>query len=544
MKKKNFFGLAAMLLGFFLTLNAQNVYHVTPDGTATADGLSWENATTLQHAIEQSAEGTAEVGDVILIKKGTYTAPEVDGFYFDDKNVTLYGNCEGTETLNSLPGYTDATVIETYLKAAVDENQEALGRVMTIAKRDVTLMGLDLSGGDAMKANISKGFGGVIHSEANKGVIKYCKIHGGSANSGAGIYLVVYDSYAGPHIDHCEVYENESTGMAGGIYVGNYVLITNCIVRNNMAETSGAGIYNNDTRTGTTTIFNCIIKDNIAKKQTGGAFIKSGYLVNSLISGNSGGTICGGVMLDGSVADVDCHIVNCTVVNNTVDTGITTDAGGVRPGEGHVYNCIIWGNLKNMLGENEDTTEPMESDIFIQARGDRFIGSSTVKNSFYNAFFINPDGSYEPDMADNIEGTDPFFLDDTEGDFRLHELSMCINKGNNDFYNNAVKAFPTLNAQKDLKNQARIVNSTIDMGAYEYTTEPLSIKEQNAGDKTMVYSSGKGILTVEFDGETAIYDIAGKMHYHQRVAGSADFKLPGGIYLVKLPAKTHKVIVY
>ena len=168
---------------------AQNVYYVTPDGTG--DGSSWESATTLAQAIT-SASGSADAADIILVKKGTYTAPADDGlgFYFQTKpNIAIYGNCEGTESATDLPVIDGDTPLETYLVAPVDDSNLPLSRVITIYKGSVSFTGFDISGGTASFSTtrgLNEGGAVWIYGE---GVLQNCNIHGASSSKGGGVFL-------------------------------------------------------------------------------------------------------------------------------------------------------------------------------------------------------------------------------------------------------------------------------------------------------------------------------------------------------------------
>ena len=52
----------------------------------------------------------------------------------------------------------------------------------------------------------------------------------------------------------------------------------------------------------------------------------------------------------------------------------------------------------------------------------------------------------------------PIFIDEANGNFRLQNMSSCVNNGTNQ---------PGLDAQIDLDGNARIYIGTVDMGAYE-----------------------------------------------------------------------------
>ena len=124
----------------------------------------------------------------------------------------------------------------------------------------------------------------------------------------------------------------------------------------------------------------------------------------------------GGIRCDGSAT-----ANNCTISGNSAEGG-----GGVATEESlTLRNCIVFGNSPANYGEGVD-----------------FESSCTAPN---------------PGGSGNI-ANDPQFVDSDAGDYRLRSVSPCVDKGTN--------AYATGSA--DLDGNPRIVNSTVDMGAYEY----------------------------------------------------------------------------
>ncbi|MDR1585563.1 MAG: right-handed parallel beta-helix repeat-containing protein, partial [Prevotellaceae bacterium] len=250
MRKKNF--LLIVLAMVFTITQAQNVYYVDANVASSGNGSTWNDAfKTLEEAI--SSTTTATTVDVIFVKKGTYTAPSDYGlgYFFDQKkNVTVYGNCEGTETLSSLPVVDETTVLATVLKAPKDAQNAYTSRVLTIYKGSVTLIGFDIEGGDGSKESHSNDYGNGKYGGGvfimGQGKLMYCNIHGATSPSGAGAYLKKNNAEK-PVLEYCEIYDNyTATGdeSGGGIYTADNTSIKNCIIRNNSAKVGG-GIYLN-----------------------------------------------------------------------------------------------------------------------------------------------------------------------------------------------------------------------------------------------------------------------------------------------------------
>jgi hypothetical protein len=541
MKKINFLVLFFALA--FMSVQAQNVYYVTADADGSADGLSWATATSLDAAI---AKTTSASTDVILVKKGTYTAPSAAqststgssisglGYLVDTKNdVSIYGNCDGTESATNLPIVDQNSTIQTYLQAPVD-GTGTLGRVISIYKSNVAFIGFDISGGDAAKVSSTSAFGQQVYGGSvwinGKGTLKYCKIHSGTATQGGGgVYLSKNGIYTPATLDGCEIYGNSVTTDVtnkggGGLYISEAdVYIKNCTIRNNTAARAG-GIYVSNTSTtptSATLISNCIIKDNTVTATTSTApggvqFYKAGTIVNSLITGNTGYT-AGGVAL-GSVS----QIINSTIVNNTVTSNGASDAGGIVVGAGFVKNCIIWGNTKNNGATNIDLR--LASHATTQAN------VSTVTNSCYNVASVTS-AALMPDLSTDLVAVDPLFTSST--DFTLASSSPCKNAGDNAAYD---VSYPEV----DLNNHTRVV-STIDMGAYE--TSPSTGISSTVSKESDFFSVENGSLTVKASGEVAIYNVIGKLVSKKVSTGSTNFSLNSGIYLVNVSGTTYKIIV-
>ena len=212
-----------------------------------------------------------------------------------------------------------------------------------------------------------------------------------------------------------------TTDRGGGSYGGT---LNNCTLTDNTANLgggSGYGTLNNCTLTGNTaeygggsvggTLNNCTLSGNTAEYGGGGSYYST--LNNCTLTGNTAVTYGGGSGYG--------TLNNCTLSGNTANNG-----GG--SGYGTLNNCIVWGNTADIGGtENYD--------------------SST----------LNYCNSYPPKAGTGNISEDPLFVDATNNDFRLQPSSPCIDAGSNDYVTTAT----------DLDGNPRIVNDTVDMGAYE-----------------------------------------------------------------------------
>ncbi|MHC4478830.1 MAG: choice-of-anchor Q domain-containing protein, partial [Planctomycetota bacterium] len=233
-------------------------------------------------------------------------------------------------------------------------------------------------------------------------------------------------SSVSPAIYWCLIARNGSSSYDGGGMknVSGRPRVVNCVFACNTGE-HGGGMYNNDA---TPAVTNCVFYENVA-------------------GDNDGGGMCN---VNGSAA----LITNCTFVLNDADS----DGGGIfnDDSDPELCNCIFWDNTANHGNEvyNEGTADPIWCYSDIEGCG----GSG---------------GGWDPDCGTDCGGNidedpdfddadDPACTDDIWG--RCHEGlaldsgSPCIDAGDNNC--NSYGA--------SICGNDRIINGTIDMGAFEF----------------------------------------------------------------------------
>lgn len=252
----------------------------------------------------------------------------------------------------------------------------------------------------------------------------------------------------------------------GGIIAGtgdfplSRVSIVNCVIHGNTAKWGGA-IYGHDGR-----IEDCTIRDNHASNNGGALHGCRGEVVRCIIWGNTSDRY------GGATGQCDCLLANCLICDNSAGQGgavegdyersptirsctiagnIASRGGGLLDFEGAVFNSIIWGNWS-----------PDGLDFYPED------ASFTAYSSCI--------GGWESDDFGNISD-DPLFVDAVECDYHLSAASPCIDAGDNAY------TVPLL----DVEGVPRIVNRTIDIGAYEL---PLGCYVYIEPDQK-VYSTGE-----------------------------------------------------
>lgn len=210
------------------------------------------------------------------------------------------------------------------------------------------------------------------------------------------------------------------------------------------------------------------------------------------ISGNSGKMLIyntlfadGGTGLNvESTSTTDITLVNTTFANNS-----TADMSN---GLTNVYNSVSWNN-----GDNK-----MEGDVSEQE-------SPTYYNKVFSKFSSDNDAAKNnADIQNGPNFVDPLNINEESRDYHIRPSVLLLNKGSNQNYiDHVVKkvvsdAYATEipSSEVDLGNNARMVDKSIDIGAYEYEA-PL---------QPIVYV--KPDLTGTADGkswETALGDLQG-----------------------------------
>lgn len=249
------------------------------------------------------------------------------------------------------------------------------------------------------------------------------------------------------------VYSNLTVNGTGGIYgtsgsalyfKNSQPVLSNMIIKGNRVEQDGA-VYNNNT---------------------------ASQFSNTMITANTSTHSCAGFAHSGGGSPV---LVNMTIAGNTAPY----DFGGLSCNNGNVHlkNSILWDNTDSA----SDNHGVLHYNNIVQ-------------------YAIAPDGEfgyyYGQSMGGNFN-TDPLFTNPGTGDFTLNPVSPAIGMGNNDYFTNAATS-------TDLAGNARITETTIDLGAFE-NTNPLVYGPDADGIMYVVKgSTGEGTSWDDAIGELAV----------------------------------------
>lgn len=418
------------------------VYYVSPSGNNTNDGISWATATASLNA----AQKLAVSGDQIWIAQGTYT---VDTAMTMISGVDVYGGFVGTETELSARS-TDATLTILQGNGAA---QAASKNTVSVTTRIEGITFLNIQGNSS---------GGVFRLQG-PAIVSNCRFVGNSSTSNGGaLYL-----HLGTLAEKC-YFEGNSANVGGGAIAadGNPQIIS-CEVVNNTAGSSGGGIFATDNKP--VSIVNCLVANNE--------------------SGNNGG----GIYLGKASSDANRGaIINCTIVRNKAASnggGVCTTNSGTTL-SAFVYNTILWGNADIQEGNDNinNAIYGVTTEHFVNNALDYAIPAGGVNN-------------IQVQVENDVLGACVRFLNPTStignvgvyaADWSFSSESAAINAGDN----------TKCTESTDIQGNARVIESVIDLGAYESTYGAVPsinyyVSEENGNDANLGSSWDAALASID-----------------------------------------------
>ncbi|MBR0224685.1 MAG: fibronectin type III domain-containing protein, partial [Thermoguttaceae bacterium] len=305
--------------------------------------------------------------------------------------------------------------------------------------------------------NEASGDGGAIYCEDANLTVEGSAFLGNSAGSSGGAvesregenkegYLIIKDSF----------FIQNSADVAGGAIVSDSSLIESSQISGNTANL-GAGIFLGMTygNSGSASLINLTIVDNVAEYYGGAVYgvdVASTQIENSVIARNTA-MLGSGLYLEGC----ETTIRNSTITrNSSLDRG-----GGIWLSDNSVlnaYNSIIAAN-----------TAPQGADMIqysSQSAAWNVLSSYTSWNSGANRLAYN--------------ANQPLFTNATQGDYSLAANSQALNHGDNSH----------VTVQTDLAGKTRIIDGTVDLGAYEYSaTSPTKLETPAIASTSATHNS-------------------------------------------------------
>ena len=428
------------------------------------DGSSWSNAySSLQTALNTATEGTQ-----IWVAKGTYKPSKEDDGTTDESRKFSFQMKDGVGIYGGFTGS------ETLL------NERDFITNETILSGD--LLSNDVVSGEGSTLSFSGNNENCYHIFFNCNPITSSAILDGFIISGG----------------------NAEGDFPGGVGAGMFNLECNPTIRNTTfknnraADCGGLFLYGSNN----SELTNLVFKNNGGGDWSGAIcfYESSATLTNALFEGNSG--------RNGALSNVNS---TSTITNATFSRNYAWDRGGAISNEDNgtltLNNCIIWENKANGDTDEDGTVDGNE----IYHSGN----ITTLNNCCYKNEIGDVFGTLNLGIGNII--SNPLFVNATNNDFRLYGNSPCVNTGNNNY--NSLSA--------DIRGQIRIQNTTIDMGAYEWTsgTDPernltTGIENNRSNSEMQVYPNpSNGLVNFRFipenQGKTTIdiFSITGELVY-------------------------------
>jgi hypothetical protein len=232
-----------------------------------------------------------------------------------------------------------------------------------------------------------------------------------------------------------------SPAQGGGIFIQRAAIIDSCIIFSNRVEGygwessagygQGAGIF----ATSNLMIRNCLVYANIARGVGGDGWWD---MYSSGGPGGNGYGYGGGLYSTGEMS-----VENCTIASNqAIGVGGSGGGWGADPGVGYAEGGGVFAVSTDAIVANSIIQSNLAGGVIQNWTGGSYTYSCTLP---------------QPDGAGNISN-DPLFVSLPGSDFHLSGASPCIDRGSNSY----------VTADGDLGDNPRIVNGTVDIGAYEH----------------------------------------------------------------------------
>lgn len=287
--------------------------------------------------------------------------------------------------------------------------------------------------------------------------------------------------------------------------------ISNCAFINNdvaAGSVGGGGLYFAGTPTEPTTIVNCVFYGNKAKY--GGAFYAGGTRI--------------------------IDVINCTIAGNSC----VEDGGAGYYGQNaviNIKNSIIWDNKKGESANGLRTVSTpgkvnLDHNIIEGGKG------GVAEGEPVNVTVVNDD-------ATDVKQSDPLFVNMATGNLNLQEGSPAINAGSN--------ALIPVGITTDHDGKARVIDTTVDLGAYEFDNTVNSTNSIHAKHSVSVYPNpASNYIKITFNTmnkKIILCDLLGKQLFAKTIGTNEKemtldvSNLKRGMYLLSTDHATQKIIL-
>lgn len=404
--------------------------YVDIDAVGNGSGESWVDAfTDLTSAINAIQPG---VTNEIWVAEGTYrtiVSGGTDGFTIATDGISIYGGFDGTESQLS---ERDVRINETIISGDANNNDGGFNfttssrndnsdHVLRISGNNILIDGFSIADGHANGGGDHNNAGAIYVNDDVTGLtLRNCTIKDNVAYDGGGaIRWWSNQSSATINIENC-IFDNNTSRWGSSIYfltrnnASIEVVITNNLLINNRTINRG-----NDQG----------FSGDIWLRTTGTNSTLSGLLVNNTLSNFSSFGQGSGLSQPTAIGVSDRNGVSTVDIYNTISYGHQTNPGVSINGVGVV---------------STNNNSPATINVY----------NSIAEGGFSHAT-----------SATASSANDPLFTDVANNDFTLASGSPAINSGDN-----AALTLPGVSITNDLDFNQRLVDNTVDMGAFETAT--------------------------------------------------------------------------
>ena len=407
----------------------------------TGNGSSWSNATS---RLEYASCLSSGGNTKVWVKSGTYYGDETDPInaFVITRSNKVYGGFSGNED----PDF--------------DLNDRDLINNATI---------LD---GQGIKRVL---FQDDFFNSGSRAVWDGFVIQNGMAGSGAGVYLNDYTT-----ISNCVIRDNVCNGFGGGVYINASIGVSqsqlnNCEITGNTAALGG-GICDRNS----SVITNCRISNNTVGNG-GGVYLYNSVkpiLRGCIVSNNTANNNGGGIYARGM-----CQLNNCDIVMNKA----AETSGGlyIENRYSKYTNCIIWGNEANGVPNQMVGTASFEY-CAVQGgvTGEGNINLPAVNDGEEPGVFVR---FMSPAAGTGAEYTD--------ANWDIDSRSICLNAAKP-----GSAGYPV-----DIVGNPRLQHGRADIGAYERNASLTLINSELPAGSTYLFN---GRILTEWGYYTTVYPMA------------------------------------
>lgn len=278
-------GLQKALNFNFRVLDKNKVLYAKSDGKADADGLTWQNALSLQAGIDKVSQDSSK--EFLLVASGTYKHKQEDQTFELKDGVKIYGGfSENPNEARNLTGsIIDGQISETLKSQQLinGENLSANTLLDGFLLQNAKNIQEKHKGGAIYLKNSSPIFRNLTFTKNTsygekivrwKDGINGQKLHLLSRDeengSGGGAIYIASDATTGtasnPTIENCKFISNNTSYFGGAIFIakGSQAKIINSYFQENYATEKGGAIYDIGGKNSTLSIENSVFNKNLS----------------------------------------------------------------------------------------------------------------------------------------------------------------------------------------------------------------------------------------------------------------------------------------